>query len=90
LLETRLFLGWFGPRGLASILFALLVSQELEGPAAATILDITVWTVLISVFAHGLSASPWAGRLGVRLADRHHTAAEHGEMPDLPTRRDVP
>lgn len=89
LLETRLFMGWFGPRGLASILFALLVSQELEGAAAATILDITVWTVLISVFAHGLSASPWAGRLGNRLAERHHTAAEHHAMPELPTRRDV-
>lgn len=87
--ETRLFMGWFGPRGLASILFALLVSQELEGAGAETILDITVWTVLISVFAHGLTASPWAGRLGNRLAARDRTAAEHHSMPELPTRRDL-
>lgn len=88
LLQTRLFLGWFGPRGLASILFALLVSQELGGAGADTILDITVWTVLLSIFAHGLSASWWAGRLGNRLAGRH-TMAEHVQVPEMPTRRDL-
>ncbi len=88
LLETRLFLGWFGPRGLASILFALLVSQELRGPQADTILAITVWTVLLSVFAHGLSASTWAGRLGDRLDKGHNQMAEKRHMPELPTRRD--
>ncbi len=88
LLETRLFVGWFGPRGLASILFALLVSQELEGAGADTILDIAVWTVLLSILAHGLSASWWAGRLGDRLAERRDSAAEHVPMPELPIRRD--
>lgn len=87
LLETRLFLGWFGPRGLASILFALLVSQELGGAGAETVLDITVWTVLLSIFAHGLSASWWAGRLGNRLAGRHDMP-EHVAVPEMPTRRD--
>ncbi len=103
LMETRLFLGWFGPRGLASILFALLVSQELEGPGADTVLDIAVWTVLISVYAHGLSASWWAGRLGNRLGNRlgdrlaerragsqpgsQDGMAEHRPVPELRTRR---
>ena len=87
LLETRLFVGWFGPRGLASILFALLVSQELQGTGADLILDIAVWTVLLSIFAHGLSASWWAGRLGNRLAARHETVAENRPAPELPTRR---
>lgn len=86
-LQTRLFIGWFGPRGLASILFALLVSQELDGPGADTILAITVWTVLLSVFAHGLSASTWAGRLGERLSAGHPDMAEKAPTPDLPTRR---
>lgn len=88
LLQTRLFLGWFGPRGLASILFALLVFQELEGSGADTILDVTVWTVLLSIFAHGLSARGWAGRLGNRLAGRQ-TMAEHVQVPEMPTRRDL-
>ncbi|AXT85020.1 sodium:proton exchanger [Aeromicrobium sp. A1-2] len=89
LLETRLFVGWFGPRGLASILFALLVSQELEGGGAETILDIAVWTVLLSIFAHGLTASWWAGRLGNRIALRHDAVAENRSVPELPTRRDL-
>lgn len=88
LLQTRLFLGWFGPRGLASILFALIVSQDLGGSGADTILDITVWTVLLSIFAHGLTASWWAGRLGDRLAGRH-TLAEHVQVVEMPTRRDL-
>lgn len=88
LLETRLFMGWFGPRGLASILFALLVSQELRGPQADTILAVAVWTVLLSVFAHGLSASTWAGRLGDRIDDGHDQMEEKRHMPELPTRRD--
>ncbi len=88
LLQTRLFIGWFGPRGLASILFALLVSQELSGPEADLILAIAVWTVLLSIFAHGLSASTWAGRLGARIERGHDQMAEKRHMPELPTRRD--
>lgn len=86
--ETRLFVGWFGPRGLASILFALLVSQELSGPRADTILAIAVWTVLLSVFAHGVSASTWAGRLAGRIDAGHQEMEEKRHMPELPTRRD--
>ncbi len=89
LVETRLFLGWFGPRGLASILFALLVSQELESPRVDTILDIAVWTVLVSVYAHGLSASPWAARLGTRLSGGHPDMPERGPATELPTRRNL-
>ena len=90
LLETRFFMGWFGPRGLASIPFALLVSQELTGPNADTILAITVWTVLLSVFAHGASASTWAGRLGDRVREGHDQMAEKRHVPELPTRRGGP
>ncbi len=89
LLETRLFLGWFGPRGLASILFALLVSQELDSPHVDTILEIAVWTVLASIYAHGVSASPWAARLGTRLSSAHPDVAERGPATELPTRRSL-
>ena len=87
LLETRLFLGWFGPRGLASILFALLVATELEVPAGDTIFVVAVWTVLVSVFAHGLTARPWAGRLARRLGEETDPMPETEPAPEMPTRR---
>ncbi len=60
--ETMTFLGWFGPRGLASILFVLLVLEQAELPHQPLIFDTVMLTVALSVFLHGLSALP-----GVRL-----------------------
>ncbi|WP_232050608.1 sodium:proton antiporter [Actinoplanes sp. OR16] len=57
--RTVLFIGWFGPRGLASIVFALLAIEEL-GPSASPVVAVIVLTVLLSVVAHGLSARPLA------------------------------
>lgn len=54
---TRAFLGWFGPRGLASVVFAILAFER-GTPAAETLLAIVAATVGLSVFAHGLSAKP--------------------------------
>ena len=85
--ETRLFLGWFGPRGLASILFALVVVEELDNPAGQTIFAVAAWTVLISVFAHGLTANAWAGRLAHRLAAETDPMPEMEPATELPTRR---
>ncbi|MBR9863747.1 MAG: sodium:proton antiporter [Rhodobacteraceae bacterium] len=59
-LRERLFLGWFGPRGLASILFALLVVEEYDIPFADEIQACVVVTVLLSILAHGISAAPLA------------------------------
>ena len=59
-----LFLGWFGPRGLASVLFALLVLEEFEFRGADHLAAIAYLTVLISVFAHGITAFPMARALG--------------------------
>jgi NhaP-type Na+/H+ or K+/H+ antiporter len=59
---TVSFVGWFGPRGLASIVFAILVLQEAELPHTDTILLATSVTVGLSVLLHGLSAAPLAGR----------------------------
>jgi len=55
--QTKAFMGWFGPRGLASVVFGLL-AYERGIPAAGTLLATVVTTVLLSVFAHGLSAGP--------------------------------
>ena len=63
-LPTMLFLGWFGPRGLASILFVLLVVGETVLPHPETVTNIVFIAVLISVFSHGLSAAPLAKAYG--------------------------
>ena len=59
---TVAFLGWFGPRGLASIVFAAIVVQEADLPHANTILLTTYATVGLSVLAHGVTAAPLARR----------------------------
>jgi len=70
LLRTRVtavtsgFLGWFGPRGLASILFALLIIEESEVHHKEQILVATVITVTLSILFHGFSAAPAARRYG--------------------------
>jgi NhaP-type Na+/H+ or K+/H+ antiporter len=60
---TVLFVGWFGPRGLASLVFALLALEEL-GPASDEAVAVITLTVLLSVIAHGLTAAPLATRYG--------------------------
>ena len=56
------FLGWFGPRGLASIVFALIVVEESQLPHEEQIVLAIYVTVGLSVFAHGVSAAPLADR----------------------------
>lgn len=85
--ETRLFLGWFGPRGLASILFALVVVDGLDTEAGRLIFSVAAWTVLISVFAHGMSANAWTGRLARRLEAETDPMPEMEPATEVPTRR---
>lgn len=57
--STVLFMGWFGPRGLASIVLGLVyIEQEANLPGESTIRLAVTLTVLLSIFAHGLSALP--------------------------------
>jgi NhaP-type Na+/H+ or K+/H+ antiporter len=67
--KTVLFVGWFGPRGLASLVFALLALEDL-GTAADDVVAIIGVTVLLSVVAHGLSAGPLAARYGKAMTER--------------------
>ncbi len=60
--ETVGFLGWFGPRGLASIVFAVIAVQEAHLKGANTILLATYLTIGLSVVAHGITAAPLASR----------------------------
>jgi NhaP-type Na+/H+ or K+/H+ antiporter len=57
---TRLFFGWFGPRGLATALFALLVVSEIDHELAEPILALAINAVWISALLHGLTAQPGA------------------------------
>ena len=61
-LPTLGFLGWFGPRGLASIVFAVILVEESQLPQEHLILLAIYLTVGLSVFAHGLTAAPLASR----------------------------
>jgi NhaP-type Na+/H+ or K+/H+ antiporter len=56
------FLGWFGPRGLASIVFAVMLEEGSELPHEETLLLTVYATVGLSVLLHGLTAAPLAGR----------------------------
>ena len=64
------FLGWFGPRGLASIVFALIVIEESALPHEHLIVLAIYLTVGLSVLAHGLTAAPLAERYA-RWFERH-------------------
>ena len=90
LVETRFFAGWFGPRGLASILFALIVLEQLDSPQADLLFDTAIWTVLVSVFAHGLTAGPWVAHLAARLGTAPDDQPELAPAPEMPTRRRLP
>jgi len=82
---TYLFLGWFGPRGLASILFVLLILEEAEIPHRDEIFAVTVITVALSVILHGISAAPLAKIYG-RLAERMGECEEGKPVSDMPLR----
>lgn len=72
----KLFIGWFGPRGLATIVFAVLVFDE-KLPGNDTIMLAAGWTVLLSVIAHGVTANPLVKQLGQRSADLGASADGH-------------
>ena len=63
--EGKLFIGWFGPRGLASIVFAVIVVNA-NLPNSGTLAMAVVCTVILSIILHGLSANPWAKGYGER------------------------
>lgn len=75
---TVAFLGWFGPRGLASILFGLLLLEE-DLSAGADLFAIVAWTVLLSVVLHGATAA-W----GARTYGAWWAAMDHEEQRTMP------
>ena len=72
----KLFIGWFGPRGLATIVFAVLVFDE-KLPGNDTIMLAAGWTVLLSVIAHGVTANPLVKAMAGRSAEVRAQTTEH-------------
>ncbi|MDA8708185.1 cation:proton antiporter [Hellea sp.] len=68
-LGEKLFLGWFGPRGLASILFAIIIIEEYDIPISDEILACVVLTVAMSIILHGVSSRPLSQMFKENKAD---------------------
>jgi len=69
---TSTFLGWFGPRGLASILFVLLILEEAELANESTLFAAVIVTVTLSVVLHGITAGPaarWYGSMSQQMGE---------------------
>ncbi len=62
--STKLFVGWFGPRGIASVLYLLMAVAALGLEGYETVMSVIVLTIMISVYAHGISAGPLSRRYG--------------------------
>ena len=73
--EGKLFIGWFGPRGLASIVFGVIVlnaNLPNSGPIAMTV----VCTIMLSILTHGVTANPWAKAYSARRRLAEGSASE--------------
>lgn len=85
--DTTTFIGWFGPRGLASAVFLLVALEELgpAHPATVVLVQAVTWTILLSIFLHGITARPlgalYARRMATAPPDAWELADE--EAPDL-------
>ncbi len=79
--STVMFVGWFGPRGIASIVFVLIVIEDGVAGVSSDVVTIVTWTVLSSIFLHGITASAGArayGRWYSSMADAHTDMVESG------------
>ncbi len=84
---TVVFMGWFGPRGLASIVLGLVyLEQEAALPGEQLIMLGIIVTVLLSIFAHGISASPGIKLYARQIEGLPDDAPEYHEVVELPTR----
>lgn len=86
--SSVLFLGWFGPRGLASIVLVLVALEEPAlGAVRSEIAAIVLGTVILSVFVHGFTAEPGTRLYARQVATMSPDAPELQEVIELPTRK---
>src|SRR4051812_14682079 len=77
---TVAFIGWFGPRGLAAIVFGIIAFDALPADEGHSIISIILLTVVLSVLLHGVTARPLARRYGVALRRNRADATEHAPV----------
>jgi len=91
-LDTKLMMGWLGPRGLASVVFMIMAyTAAFEAHVPTDNLLATVgWTILLSVLLHGISALPLANWYARRLETASPNSPELIDIPELRTKRRAP
>ena len=77
------FIGWFGPRGLASVVFGLLIVEELPvtDPGVQTVLSTIVLTILLSVVAHGITGRPLSAWMASEPGPAHEPTWDTAIQP---------
>jgi len=68
--QTVSFIGWFGPRGIASVLYLLMAVAAIGLEGNERVMSVIVLTIMISVYAHGISATPLSDRYGASRPSR--------------------
>jgi NhaP-type Na+/H+ or K+/H+ antiporter len=81
--QTVLYMGWFGPRGLASIVFAAIVVEDSELPDSDPLITVVILTVAVSILLHGVTAYPgstayadWSERRAHPDRGEHHPVGD--------------
>ena len=86
-LDSTLFIGWFGPRGIASIVYGLLIVDQGNLQGSQLMFTTMVVTVLMSVFAHGFTAFPGVHWYANRIDNKQHL---HDQMPEMIPVKEMP
>ena len=81
-MQTVLYMGWFGPRGIATVIFALVVVTDTTLAGAETIMTVALITMALSVIAHGVTSNPGSERYA-------NWYASHPDVGDLPESEEV-
>jgi NhaP-type Na+/H+ or K+/H+ antiporter len=89
--DTIALMGWFGPRGLASVVFTLITLESMQDAGitrgTGSILAAASWTILLSVVLHGISAQPLANWYARRLKSAPQDIPERWDAPEVTLRR---
>ena len=88
-LDSTLFIGWFGPRGIASLVYGLLIMEKDSFQNSQLMFDAMAIVVLISIFAHGLTAFPGVNWYAKRLDNKKnapHPIKEMLPVNEIPVR----
>jgi sodium/hydrogen antiporter len=87
--DTKILMGWLGPRGLASVVFTLIAFESFNEVARPneTLFAVAGWTIFLSVLLHGFSALPLASWYASRLKTAPSDLPELVDVPDLESPR---